>query len=83
MGTDLARVDYVQRVTDACDKHFCVKLIVLENRHYLPDDCHAFLPRVVQPANEGADISGACLGRQNCLVCRKYQSDVCLDPCLS
>jgi hypothetical protein len=59
----LARLYDVQRVPHTCHEHIGVKLVVLENLHYFPNDGHALLARVIQPANERAHVGRAGLGR--------------------
>ena len=82
VGAHLRRDDDVDRVAHGSDQDFRLEVVAGVDRDHLADQVHAVLGDVVEPADEGRDVGGAGLRRQQRLGRREAQGHVAPDPLL-
>src|SRR3970040_1126629 len=82
VGTGLGRLHDVQGMAEAGGQHLSGQVVAVEYLDDLPHYRHPLLADVVQPPDEGADVGGAGLGRQERLVRLEDKGGVDLDPLL-
>src|SRR3970282_333803 len=80
VGAGPGRLHDVQGMAEAGGQHLRGHVIAGEYLHDLPHYRHPLLADVVQPPDEGADVGGAGLGRQERLVRLEDKGGVDLDP---
>src|SRR6267143_157550 len=82
MSPQLSSLHNMNRMTNACDKHLSLDVIVPINPQNLLDHTHSNMPCIVQTSDERAHVPRPSLRSKQDLVRGEDESHVSLDPLL-